>query len=160
MPCEKSPVNQYSLKFLLTAMTVCAVLLVAVRDLIPKSIGPPDTNSLLMISISLALFLLILMPAIYIPLALLSLQRFNRLLLVSPLLWAVLIWLTIEIVVATTNRFRMMPRDRGDVTEFVILAQAGAVTMGVISAFILRFAGCQLAAASPAGCKARIPEPA
>jgi hypothetical protein len=125
-------------------MTICAVLIVVVRRLAFERWSAPDAQTLILMSISTALLLLMLLPAMYVSLAALLPRLSVGVMLLWPLLWAGLIWLTIEMMLAAAAKFEIMPNDRKEITSFVITAQLGAVAAALLSAFALRIAGFRL----------------
>jgi hypothetical protein len=136
--------NQFSLKFLLSWMTICAVLIVTLHGLVFKGREVPDGLELTLMAVSSAVIFLIHLPAGCIPLVVLSRRPRGRMAVLSTLLWAGLVWFTIETMLAAATKFGIMPNDRERITSFVIWAQAGAVAASAAAALVLRLAGFRL----------------
>jgi hypothetical protein len=133
--------NRFSLKYLLVWMSVFAVLTVAVRGFIFEHSPPLE---LMPFTIVLACFLLMVLPATCISFVVLSPRVSVGVMLLSPLLWAGLAWLTIEAMLAAAAKFEITPKDRKAITFFVIMTQLGSVAAGLVSALMLRIAGFRL----------------
>jgi hypothetical protein len=141
---SKGSTTQFSLKYLLGWMTICAMLIAVLHRLAFKDSNLPDGHRLILLAISLALIFLIVLPAACVALVVLSSRPRGRILLASSLLWGTLIWLTIEAMLLHAATLGIKPDDRSEITSFVIWAQAGAVAAALTCAFLLRVAGFRL----------------
>jgi hypothetical protein len=133
--------NRFSIKYLLVWMSICAVLIVAVRGVIFEHSPPLE---LMPFAIVLASLLLKVLPATCVSFAVLLPRVTIGVMLLLASLWAGLVWLSIEMMLVAAEKLEMMPNDRKGITSFVIMVQLGAVAAALLSAFALRIAGFRI----------------
>jgi hypothetical protein len=134
-----TPVNQFSIKYLLVLTAVCAVLLGIGRWLaISGESFDSSWRAIGRIIARIWLILLVMIPAILVPLAVISFRPTLRMFLGTVISGAVLAWVAIETIILLDNP------PRTDVARQVLVIQLGGVLVGLASALVLRFAGYRL----------------
>lgn len=139
-------INQFSLKYLIGITTLCAVLLGAGRILAARTDWSESNTWTMLLSqmfAPLGLMLLVTLPAIILPLIILSRRPPTILLVIFPFIWVGLSWLAVETIVATGAP------PRGEVFRDVLLIQLGAAIAGAFSAGLVRLAGFRLLRRQP-----------
>jgi hypothetical protein len=138
-----APLNQFSLKYLLTLMTVCAILLGVGRVLASRqgwaTSESTSRNVLESIIIPVGFITLAMIPSIVVPLLILSGRPSTRLAVILPLGWAALTWLAVETIVAIDG-----PPDKLEIAKAVVGLQLGAAVAGLVSAVVVRYCGYRL----------------
>ena len=138
MLAGRTGTGQYSLKFLLVLTAICAVLLVVGRSLLA---GKFWAESSFWNKVSSTVFtfggitLLALFPMLIVPLIAMTQHPSLKTAIAILLLWAGLNLLSVKILVAYHNE------PRAQVARQLLLMEGGAVTVGLASAFALRYAG-------------------
>jgi hypothetical protein len=130
-------VNQFSVKYLLVLTAISAVLLGIGRGLASSNDWSFGRN-LGQVVARIWLILLVMIPAILVPLSVITLRPTLRMFVGTIVSGAVLAWVAIETIILLDNP------PRSDVTRQVLFIQLGAMIAGIASALVLRFAGFRL----------------
>jgi hypothetical protein len=131
-----SGVNQFSIKYLLLLTAVCAVLLGFGRWL-TASMDWSFGRSMLELVARIWLILLVTLPAVLVPITLITFRPTLRMYLGTIISVTVLAWVAIETVILLDN-------PPGDVAREILVIQLGAFLAGIASALVVRFAGYRL----------------
>jgi len=129
-------VNRFSIKYLLVITAVCAVLL-GIGRWLSTSMNWSFGSSAVELVAQIWLILLVMIPAILIPITLISFRPTLRMFLGTIISGAVLAWIGVETVILLHNQTRDVARD-------VLVIQLGALLAGIASALVVRFAGYRL----------------
>ncbi|HEY3394669.1 MAG TPA: hypothetical protein VGK58_18325 [Lacipirellulaceae bacterium] len=141
------PANQFSIKYLLVLTAVCAVVLGVGRALFSSVdwSNYPSWRDIGGLIARIWIILLVMLPAIALPIVALLPRPTPRIILVASASSVILSLVAIETIILLDNP------PRGDVTLTILSVQLGAVLASVASALLLRFAGYRLARRSRAG---------
>jgi hypothetical protein len=134
-------VNQFSLRYLISITTLCAVLLGAGRVMaslrdIPESSLP---NQISQILAPLGLLLLVTFPAILLPLLILSQRPRLIVFVLFGLVWLGLSWLAVETIFVNFGGM-----ERTEIAYDIASIQLGAGVTSGLAAVLIRFGGYRL----------------
>lgn len=135
------PHDQFSLKYLLAVTAIFAALLGVGRALGSRvlwSQSEPWQNVIAVLLMLMSFISLAMIPALFVPLVVLSSRPRFRVLVAIPFLWVGVTWLAVETIVA------MKGVPRWEAVWTIALGQVGAAASGMLSAFVLRVAGFRL----------------
>jgi hypothetical protein len=135
-------VNQFSLKYMMTVTTVCALFLGLGRVLTGQQ-DAANANASWINSIGemvgpIGLIMLVMFPAILLPLLVLSQRPRRAVIFAFPIAWLCLSWLAVEVIITIDQR------PRSDIAKDVFYLQLGAAISSTLSAIVLRHAGYRL----------------
>ncbi len=127
-----SPVNQFSIKYLLVLTAVCAVLLGIGRALAIDWSFDSNWRNLGRMVVRVWMILFVMVPAILVPLTVISFRPTLRMFLGTIISGAVLAWVAIETIILLNNP------PRREVTPEVLFIQLGGVLASIASSLVLR----------------------
>jgi hypothetical protein len=135
--------NQFSLRFLLILTTICAALLGIGRTLFATATAAnsPAIDFLWRFLWMLPTFLCMTIPPILVPTMILAPRVSGRTLVATPIFWALLTYLAVELIKSGDPA---QADTRWMLGWEIAQVQLGAAITGVISAFIVRTAGYRL----------------
>jgi hypothetical protein len=137
-----APLNQFSLKYLLILMTGCAILLSVGRLFATKQSWTTSGSTRSFVDnviTPIGFISLAMIPAIVVPLLVLSRRPPVRVMVILAFAWAALTWLAVETIYALAG-----PPSKSEIAKAVVYLQMGAAAAGIISALVARYCGFRL----------------